>query len=109
MIPKNKISRELKLLACDSMWKVCVLFHHGFDQQRQAIKYKGHTLAYNAKATADSRKRVKEFFVTSSRCESVRGVCPLRDDPFPVQLGSMFEHLLAVADQVFGEQHCRFH
>jgi dienelactone hydrolase len=37
--------------------------HHGFDQQRQTIKYKGHTLAYNAEATADSRKRVKEFFV----------------------------------------------
>jgi dienelactone hydrolase len=37
--------------------------HHGFDQQRQTIKYKGHTLAYNADATADSRKRVKEFFI----------------------------------------------
>ncbi len=37
--------------------------HHGFDQQRRTIKYKGHTLAYDAGATADSRKRVKEFFV----------------------------------------------
>jgi hypothetical protein len=26
MIPKNKISPEVKLLACDLMWKVCVLF-----------------------------------------------------------------------------------
>jgi hypothetical protein len=26
MIAKNKISREVKLLACDLMWKICVLF-----------------------------------------------------------------------------------
>ena len=37
--------------------------HHGFDQQRRTIKYKGHTLAYDAGATADSRTRVREFFV----------------------------------------------
>lgn len=37
--------------------------HHGFDQVRQPIKYKGHTLAYSADATADSRMRVKAFFV----------------------------------------------
>jgi dienelactone hydrolase len=37
--------------------------HHGFDQVRQPIKYKGHTLAYSADATADSQKRVRDFFV----------------------------------------------
>jgi len=37
--------------------------HHGFDQQRNTIRYKGHTLAYSAEATFDSRKRVKEFFI----------------------------------------------
>jgi dienelactone hydrolase len=36
--------------------------HHGFDQQRETIRYKGHTLAYNAEAASDSRKRVREFF-----------------------------------------------
>lgn len=44
--------------------------HHGFDQQRQTIKYKGHTLAYSAEATADSRKRVREFFVRHLTDES---------------------------------------
>lgn len=37
--------------------------HHGFDQQRQTIRYKGHTLAYSQEATKDSRKRVRDFFV----------------------------------------------
>ena len=37
--------------------------HHSFDQQRATMKYKGHTLAYNRDATADSRKRVREFFL----------------------------------------------
>lgn len=36
--------------------------HHGFDQQRKTIRYKGHTLAFSPEATSDSRKRVKEFF-----------------------------------------------
>lgn len=35
---------------------------HGFDQPRSAIKFKGHTLAYDQDATIDSRKRLKEFF-----------------------------------------------
>ncbi|MBR1170076.1 dienelactone hydrolase family protein [Bradyrhizobium liaoningense] len=38
--------------------------HHGFDQQRdRPFKYRGHTLAYSPDATADSRKRVIDFFV----------------------------------------------
>src|SRR5712671_1451440 len=37
--------------------------HHGFDQERKTIRYKGHTLAYSAEATSDSRKRVREFFL----------------------------------------------
>lgn len=37
--------------------------HHGFDQKRKRIRYRGYTLAYDAEATDDSRKRVKEFFV----------------------------------------------
>ncbi len=37
--------------------------HHGFDQQRKAIRYKGHTLAFSPEAASDSRKRVKEFFI----------------------------------------------
>jgi dienelactone hydrolase len=37
--------------------------HHGFDQERATIKYKGHTLAYSREATVDSRKRLKEFFI----------------------------------------------
>lgn len=36
--------------------------HHGFDQQRRTIKYKGHTLAYSSDATADSHRRVRDFF-----------------------------------------------
>jgi len=37
--------------------------HHGFDQQREPTRYKGHTLAYDRVATTDSRKRVREFFL----------------------------------------------
>jgi dienelactone hydrolase len=37
--------------------------HHGFDQQRKTIRYKGHTLAYSPEAASDSRKRVREFFI----------------------------------------------
>lgn len=37
--------------------------HHGFDQERKTVRYKGHTLGYSAAATADSRKRMIEFFV----------------------------------------------
>jgi dienelactone hydrolase len=36
--------------------------HHGFDQPRSAVIYKGHTLAYDRDATVDSRKKLKEFF-----------------------------------------------
>jgi dienelactone hydrolase len=35
---------------------------HGFDQPKERYTYKGHTLGYNAKATADSRRRLIEFF-----------------------------------------------
>jgi dienelactone hydrolase len=35
---------------------------HGFDQPKERYTYKGHTLGYNAKATADSRRRLVEFF-----------------------------------------------
>ena len=38
--------------------------HHGFDQQRMTTRYKGHTLAYSPDAAADSRKRVREFFLS---------------------------------------------
>ena len=34
----------------------------------------------------------------------IRSVSPLGNDTFPVQLGCMVEHLLAIADQVFGVQ-----
>jgi dienelactone hydrolase len=37
--------------------------HHGFDQPRSPIKYKGHTLAYDREATIDSQKRMTEFFL----------------------------------------------
>ena len=37
--------------------------HHGFDQQRKTTKYKGYTLAPSPDAAADSRKRVREFFI----------------------------------------------
>jgi dienelactone hydrolase len=37
--------------------------HHGFDQQRKTIRYKGHTLAYSPEAASDSRIRVREFFI----------------------------------------------
>jgi dienelactone hydrolase len=35
---------------------------HGFDQPRATYRYKGHLLGYNANATADSRKKLLEFF-----------------------------------------------
>jgi dienelactone hydrolase len=35
---------------------------HGFDQPREPYRYKGHLLGYDAKATADSRGRMVEFF-----------------------------------------------
>lgn len=37
---------------------------HGFDQQRdRPATYRGHTLAYSPDATADSRRRVIDFFL----------------------------------------------
>jgi len=44
--------------------------YHGFDQQRRMIKYKGHTMAYEEQASADSRKRMQEFFVRHLRDEA---------------------------------------
>jgi dienelactone hydrolase len=37
--------------------------YHGFDQQRRMIKFKGHVMTYDEQATADSQKRMLEFFV----------------------------------------------
>jgi dienelactone hydrolase len=36
---------------------------HSFDQPRRPITYLGHKLAYDAQATADSQKKMKEFFI----------------------------------------------
>lgn len=35
---------------------------HGFDQPRAKYRYRGHWLGYDADATADSRKRMVQFF-----------------------------------------------
>jgi dienelactone hydrolase len=44
--------------------------YHGFDQQRPMLRYKGHTMAYDEQASADSRKRMQEFFVRYLRDHS---------------------------------------
>lgn len=36
---------------------------HSFDLPLGTIKYKGHVLAYDQQATADSQKKMKEFFI----------------------------------------------
>ncbi len=43
--------------------------YHGFDQQK-TVKFLGHVMAYDEQATANSRKRMQEFFVRYLRDES---------------------------------------
>src|SRR5882757_2349212 len=54
--------------------------HHGFDQERKTIRYKGHTLAYSAEATSDSRKRVREFFLRHLT-EELKAKAPVSSNP----------------------------
>jgi dienelactone hydrolase len=55
--------------------------YHGFDQRRPMIKYKGHVMAYDEQATADSQKRMQEFFTRYLRDESPGGSSPARSGP----------------------------
>ena len=35
---------------------------HAFDQPRKTIRYKGHMLGYDPRATADGRRKMAKFF-----------------------------------------------
>jgi dienelactone hydrolase len=51
--------------------------YHAFNQQRRD-KFKGHIMIYDEQASADSRKRMQEFFVRYVRDESPSGSSPAR-------------------------------